>query len=71
MMKRCGEEVMDSRPIDQDVDLPRMTLGVGEVGDVWIVRTDGGGMEYMRGEEVKSVWNNDDRYVIGNDRRRR
>ena len=30
-----------------------------------------GGREYRRGEEVKSVWNNDDRSVIDNDRTRR
>ncbi len=82
-MSYDAEEVMDSRPVDQDVDQPRMALGFGEVGDVWIVRTaEAGrqtqafkpmeaGREYMRGEEVKSVLNNDERSVIDKDRRRR
>ena len=46
------EEVMDSRPRDQDVDVdvdqPRMALGFGEVGDVWIVRTAEAGRQAVR-----------------------
>ena len=71
------EEVMDSRSLDQDVDVdqPRTAWLWGservEVGDVRIVRTAEAGREYMRGEEVKSVLNNDERSVIDKDRRRR
>ena len=43
------------------------TDGKGRSADTG--RQADGGSEYMRGEEVKSVLNNDDRYVIGKDRR--
>ena len=50
-----AEEVMDSRPVDQDVDQPRMALGFGEVGDVWIVRTAEAGRQADGGRQAGSI----------------
>ena len=39
------EEVMDSRPLDQDVDQPRMALEFGDRGGRCMDCTDGGGRQ--------------------------
>ncbi len=43
------EEVMDSRPLDQDVDQPRMALEFGERGGRCMDCTDGGGRQAVTG----------------------
>ena len=43
------EEVMDSRPLDQDVDQPRMALEFGERGWRCMDCTDGGGRQSQVG----------------------